>query len=39
MGPGTVVVQTYELQDEGQTLIVVNTQYGAAVKTVFKRLE
>ncbi|MEW5724268.1 MAG: hypothetical protein AB1896_14250 [Thermodesulfobacteriota bacterium] len=39
MGPGTVVVQTYELRDEGRTLIVVNTEYGAEVKTVFTRLE
>jgi hypothetical protein len=39
MGPGTVVMQSYELRDEGQTLIVINTQYGGAVKTVFKRLE
>lgn len=39
MAPGTVVVQTFALTDEGDTLTISNTEYGAEVKTVFQRLK
>lgn len=38
MPPGTVVISTFKLSEDGDTLTVVNTQYGAPVKTIFKRL-
>lgn len=36
--PGTVVEQTFTLTDEGNTLTIINTEYGGEVKTVFQRL-
>jgi len=39
MGPGTVVEQIFTLTNEGNTLTIINTEYGGEVKTVFQRLK
>jgi len=39
MAPGTVIQQTFTLSNRGNTLVIINTEYGAEVKTVFERLK